>query len=254
VDRSVLVEVPERAVLVVADRRDRRHHQAAGASHVDLAGEQVGVLPQDAEVLLVQAHRVLDAVGLALAVGQPRIEVADGADAIAAERQGVGQHADAVLADVEGILAEVSAAGVPVRHDHLGQCRAMQHRPQPAAILVADGMQHQAFARVEAHPQAPLLPVHLVALDSETRALRLDNLQRPHVVAEDSATAGGIVAALHRHVGRAVVVDAQDFRPVEIDRRRTGPRWDGRRDCRASRCDTSRRYGESRRPSSSGRP
>ena len=139
------MEVPEQAVLVVADRRDRRHDQAAGAPHVDLAGEQVGVLPQDAEILLVQAHRVLDAVGLALLSAEPGVEVADRAEAVAAERQRVGQHADAVLADIEGVLAEVPAAGIAVGHDHLGQRRAMQHRPQPAAVLVADGMQHQAL-------------------------------------------------------------------------------------------------------------
>ena len=73
------------------------------------------------------------------------------------------------------------------------------------------------FARVEADPEPPLLPAHLVALDREARAVRLDDLQRLDVVAEDGAIAGGVVAALPRQVGRAVIVDAQHLGAVEVD-------------------------------------
>src|SRR3954451_22506919 len=52
-DRAVLVEVPEDAVVVVADRREGRDHQSPGTSHLCHAGTHVQVPPEDAVVLLV---------------------------------------------------------------------------------------------------------------------------------------------------------------------------------------------------------
>ena len=78
-------------------------------------------------------------------------------------------------------------------------------------------MQHQPLARIEADAKAPLLPAHLVALDGEARAVRLHDLQRLYVVAESAAVAGRVVAVLHRDVGLAIIVDAQNLGPVEID-------------------------------------
>ena len=93
----------------------------------------------------------------------------------------------------------------------------MQHGPQSTVILVADRMQHQAFARIEADAKPPLLPANLVAFDDEARAGRLHDLQWLHVVAEGGSIARRIIAVLHRHVGHAIVVDAQNFRPVQVD-------------------------------------
>ena len=112
-DVAVLVEIPEEAVLVVLDRRDRRDDQPARAAHLRVVGQPaVGVLPEDAEVFLVHADGVLDRQRLAAAVAQVGVEVADQAEAVAAELQAVGAHAHAVLADVEGVLAApASGAG-----------------------------------------------------------------------------------------------------------------------------------------------
>ena len=87
------------------------------------------MLPKDAEIFLVQAYRVLDAIGITFAIGQPRVEIADGAKTVTAQCEGVRQHADAVLADIERILAEMPATGMSVRHDHFRQRRAVHHRP-----------------------------------------------------------------------------------------------------------------------------
>ena len=61
----------------------------------------------------------------------------------------------------------------------------MEHRPQPAVILVADRMEDQSLARVEADAEAPFLPAHFITLDREARTVRLHDLERLHVVPED---------------------------------------------------------------------
>ena len=117
------------------------------------------------------------------------VEVADLAQAVAAELERVGEHADAVLADVERVASEIGRPRIAIRHDHVGERGAIQDRPLAALVEVADGVQDQAFARREADPEAPLLPADLVSVDREARPLRLvdlDGLQvgarrrRPH--------------------------------------------------------------------------
>src|SRR5262249_43606455 len=172
-DRAVLIEVPEEAVLVVADRSDRRHDESPGAPHLDLAGTKVGVLPQNTEVFLVQADRVAQRERLALRVGADRIQAANLPEAGAAERQRVGQHAHAVLALVEGILAPVRRTWIAVGNDHLGERGAVENRAQASLVLVGDRVKHETLTRCEADAQAPLLPSHLVAPQLEARAVAL---------------------------------------------------------------------------------
>ena len=57
-DRAVEVEVPEEAVLVVADGGDGAHHQPPRAAHLGAARARVDVLPEDPVVLLVHADGV----------------------------------------------------------------------------------------------------------------------------------------------------------------------------------------------------
>ena len=84
VDRTILMKIPEQSVFIVAHGRDRRHDQPPGAPDVDLAGEEIRMLPEDSEILLMQAHGALDAVGVTLAVRQPGVEIANGAETVAA--------------------------------------------------------------------------------------------------------------------------------------------------------------------------
>src|SRR5581483_389021 len=63
--RSVEVEVPVEAVLVVPDRGNGAHHQAARAADLGTTRDHVHVLPEDSVVLLVHADGVRPSVGLA---------------------------------------------------------------------------------------------------------------------------------------------------------------------------------------------
>src|SRR5258707_12210803 len=81
-DGAILVEVPEEAVVVVAQRGDRGDDQPTGSSDLGLLGHPVVVLPQDPEVFLVDADRVTDRLGVAGRICDHAVEVANLAQAV----------------------------------------------------------------------------------------------------------------------------------------------------------------------------
>ena len=165
----------------------------------------------------MQADRVLDHQRLARDVVHDRIEIADHAQAVAAQRQRVGHPADAVLADVEGVLAVMRGGRIAVGHDHLGERGAVEDPAQAAVVVVGDLVQDQALAAGETHSELPLLPAHEVPLDGEARPLGLDDLQRLEVGAPGLLEARGVVVLGERHRRAAVVVDAHHLEAVEVD-------------------------------------
>ena len=228
-DAAVLIEVPVEAVLVVAHRGDGRDHQPPGTPDLDEAAPEIEVLPEDPGVLLVQADRVLDRHRLAPVVRDHAVEVADLAETVAAQLQGVGPDAEPELAHVEDVLAVLGGPGVAVGDEHLRQGGPVDDRAQDVSVLVADGVQHQALARCEADPEAPLLPPHLVAVDIEAGAIRLDDLELAEVRARAPRHVGHVVRVgegLDRVVGgprrngdRAVVGDLEDLHLVQVEER-----------------------------------
>ena len=172
-DRPVLIQVPVEPVLVVPDGGDRRDHHPARASDLASGGAPIQVLPQEPVVLLVHADRVLQGRDLAARVRERHVEIADLAQAIAPQLEGVRHRPQAVLADVERVLEEHRGARVAVRDHHLAEGRAMHDRAYAAAVLVADRVQDEPLARREPDAQPPLLPAHAEPVDLEARALRL---------------------------------------------------------------------------------
>ena len=182
-----------------------------------MAGDVVVMLPQQPGVLLVQADRVLDREAAAAVVDQVDVEVADLAQAVAAERERVGQCAEAVLADVERRLAVTAWTGVSVRDNELAVEGPVQDRTQPLPVPVADLVQHQALPWREADPQLPALPADLPAVDREARTLRLGDRQRPQIGAQRRADVVRQVAArAGRDRARAVVLDLHDLHRREV--------------------------------------
>ncbi len=141
-------------------------HQPALAPDLR-ADVRVDVLPEDGVVLLVDADRVADRVGLAARVVQHRVEVGDLAEAVAPELERGGHETEAPLADVECRAAVVVGRRVAVGHDHLGEREPVRDRPRAPAVVIADGVQDHPLAVVEADPQAPALPGHEVAVECE---------------------------------------------------------------------------------------
>ena len=208
---AVLVEVPVEPVVVVAHRRDRRNDQPPRPPHPRLRRPRlrvaVGVLPEDAEILLVDADRVPDRPRPPALVRHRAVHVGDLAEAVAAQLQRVGQPPQpAHLARVERVLEILRRARIAVGHHHLRQRRAMADRPQPRLRLppvrrmprprqrvrprivpIPDLVQHQPLARVQRRPHLPLLPAQQVPLQRERRPLRLHDVQRLRVLARRAA-------------------------------------------------------------------
>ncbi len=168
----VLIEAPVDDVLVVGHRRTEGHDQPPGPPYLR-AGLFIDVLPQDRVVLLVDADRVGDVVGLTATVVQDGVQVGDVTEAVAAELQRLGHEPETPLTDVERRPPVVVLAGVAVRNDHLGERHPVGHRTHSAVVVIGDPVDDQAFAVVEAHPHGPLLPADFVAVDGQRRALGL---------------------------------------------------------------------------------
>src|SRR6266540_240853 len=158
-DGAVQVQVPVEAVVVVADRGEGRDDQAPLAARLGGAGEQVAVLPGDAGVLFVQADGVGYLARLAVLGGQHHVEVADLAEAVAAEHQWVDLLAEQVLAGVEVVLPEPGRARVGVGDHHLGDRGAVVDRMRPRVVVVAVLHERQhpqhAPARLARQPERP---------------------------------------------------------------------------------------------------
>ena len=213
-DVAVLVEAPVDEVLVVRHGDVEGQDEPARAAHLR-AVLGVDVLPQDGVVLLVDADRVRDPVGLAARVVHDRVEVGDLAEAVAAELERGGHEPEPPLADVEGGAAVVVGGGVAVGDDHLRERQPVRDR----AAVVADRVQDHPLAVVEADAQRPLLPLQPVAVEREGDALGLGDLERLEVGA--LLLAGHEVRDVLAHRGRLVdavdVLDLEQLHAVEVD-------------------------------------
>src|ERR1700730_13117555 len=110
-----------------------------------MIGTPVAMLPQRAEILLMQAHSILDGFHIASHVDHRRVEVMDRANAIASELEAVGHPADAVFAHVECILFAMRPSGIAICQVHLGQRRPIQKWTYTALILIGELMKNEPF-------------------------------------------------------------------------------------------------------------
>ena len=142
-------------------------------------------------------------------------QVDDLAQAVAAGAERGGRLAEADVAGVERVLPPVAGRRRPVGHDHLGHAGAVQHGPGPAAVDVADLVQHEALDRVHRHPQLPGPPAKLPVVDGEAGPVRLEDLQRRQLA--PGADAGGVVPARAGRDGHHVAIDQlDDFAGVAV--------------------------------------
>jgi len=151
----------------------------------------------------VQADGVRHLTRPAVAVGQDGVEVADLAEAVAAEHQGDDLLAEQVLAGVEVVLPEPGRARVGVGDHHLGDGGTVDDRPVRHAELV----QGEAFAGVEPDPQPPALPGQLVAVEGEAGTLGLGDLDRPERGARRADRGRVVEVALLLRDGQDLGVD-----------------------------------------------
>ena len=77
--------MPVEAVVVVAHGGEERHDETTVAPDLAHVVAEVGVLPADAEVLLVHADRIRQLDRLTVLIVDVRVEVVDFAEAITAQ-------------------------------------------------------------------------------------------------------------------------------------------------------------------------
>mmetsp|Transcript_44504 Transcript_44504/g.102866 ORF Transcript_44504/g.102866 Transcript_44504/m.102866 type:complete len:287 (+) Transcript_44504:840-1700(+) len=215
-DDTVHHEVPIARILVVADGVNRRDDEAACTAHLRRPAE-VRVLPEEAHVLLVDAHGILDAPRLALGGGDPGVQVLDRALAVTAELELIGIDTEAHLANVEDALPRVRVLHAAVRHNHLSDARAVAH----GAPVIADAAEDHALAVAEANMHLPLVPLEYAVLEAERHALWLRNDQGlERVVAETLVGLGAVVHRVFRHRCDEAVGDLQDRRGDAVEDQR----------------------------------
>jgi hypothetical protein len=166
-ESAVLVEHPFEPVFVIAGLAPIGEHEFTRAAGV------VGVLPFDAAIALEQRHRAGNDARFAVVVAQHGVENGAVRGAIHAGAERAGGRAQAQLTDVEAVAEEPSGGRVAVRHNHFRKRPAIHDGPDLAAVLVPDGVEHRAFARVKGVTEAPLLPMHFAIFDLEAGAVRL---------------------------------------------------------------------------------
>ena len=167
----------------------------------------------------MQADCLPDRVGLAVRVGELNVEVADFPEAVAAKLERVGHDADPVLADVKSVAPALERPRVGVRDEQFCHRGTPDDRPDPALVLVSDGMQDEALAGGEAQAEPPALPADLPAADLEARASGLNDPQRLEIVSQGPDAVGGIGTRTGRQRH-----DAQVLHP-QLPSCRRGPRW-----------------------------
>jgi hypothetical protein len=121
----------------------------------------------------VNADGVADHARLALAVVHDGVDVGDLAEAVAAQFERRGHESEAPLADVERGARLMVVRRVPVGNDHLGKRQPVRHRSHAIAVPVAERVDHERLARVEAEPHRPALPTQEVAFERERDTARL---------------------------------------------------------------------------------
>ena len=218
-DRAVEVQVPEDAVVVVADGEDRADHQATAAAHVGGTRVAIGVLPQNAEVFFVDADRLVDVDGRAVVEAPGAVEIGDVAEAVTPQRERVHRAAERDLADIERILERLARAGLAVGHDHLGHAGAPHDRPPRPLIGPRQRLEDDALGVVHDGSHIPVAPGDQVAVGhGEARTVRLGDVDRFEVVAIRNGPVV-VVVRLGRNRPVADVVEVVDLHLVEIDER-----------------------------------
>ncbi|MNC27320.1 hypothetical protein D3C75_754890 [compost metagenome] len=182
-NRTVLIEVPEKTIVVVGHGAEEADHQAPGATHFEYAGTKLIVLPQRAVIFLVHADGVLHDKRFALIIDRGHIEISNRAQAIAAELQLVGQTSKAVFTAVERAFPVMIELVIRIGNAHVGDTGAIEDRAHDVAVLVAQLVQNQTLTRREADAELPVLPVHFPVIDGEAHALGLRDVQRLEPVA-----------------------------------------------------------------------
>ena len=205
-DRAALGQHPVDHIVVIAEARDRAHHQFAGRTAGVQAVFALGMAPQRRPgAALEQAG---DRAGLArppCCIRKDGVEHRGAGRTIDTRLQRRGRCPEPVLADIEPGAKAPGGRGVHIRHEHLGDRAAVKDEAFAPGILVPDQRQHEPGARLDAVVKRPSVPAHKMTPRAQIHVVPLQRPASP----PDHAT------AVHRnHRSRAPSLTG----PVSISR------------------------------------
>ena len=184
------------------------------------------MLPENPEVLLMQANGIFAGVGCSVCAQKRRIEILDFAETITPQFEGVCILAQRGFPGIKGVLPEMHRRRVAVGNHHVRERGAMQDRSVDISIAVADIVENQTVDRMGRDANLPLLPADRVAIDCEARSLGLGDLEWLEILANLFHLIGCIVGrfgwyrvhAMVKNDGVAAVDIHQPDQPLDRPR------------------------------------
>lgn len=120
-NRSILMQNPVHAILVVGSSENMGDDKLSCASHDHAVVTEVGMLEQNAVVFFVDANGVLDGCGGSSTVDESGVEVVNRTLAVTAQTQRICHVPTPVLPQIERMLTLMWMLGVSVWYHHLSQ-------------------------------------------------------------------------------------------------------------------------------------
>src|SRR5439155_25138570 len=136
------------------------------------------MFPENAVILFMHTNNVRQRHEIAVVIGHVGVKIANFAQAVAAELQGIGQPSDTVFSHVESVLAVMAGTDITIRYNHFGQCCPVENGTQAPLVLIANSVKDEALSWREPQAKLPVIPCDLVPIHSEARTIRLDNVER----------------------------------------------------------------------------
>ncbi len=93
----------------------------------------------------------------------------------------------------------------------------MEYRANAALVRIADGVEDEPLARIEADPKTPLLPAHFVTAHGKAGPLRLVDLERLDVLSHRADLVRRVLTGSGRDGDDAMILDALDLHGEQID-------------------------------------
>ena len=127
------------------------------------------------------------------------------------------QSTHAIFARIQIRFEIPTRIRIAIRHHHAAQIALVHHFARRAFVIVSDGTQLQAHARIQTHVKFPIAPFHLAAIDAVVFAFRLRNHQRFYL--HPFAIGTIIRSRRHRHRYHTLVFDFNHFFGIQIHHR-----------------------------------
>ena len=173
---TVLMEDPVYTVFVVGRGEDVGDEKLPATCDYDGVIPEIGVLEENAGILFVDAYGILDGGACPSSVDKVCVHIVNGTLAVTSESQAVSHVTSTVLAKVESMFPLMRVLRVSVWDNHLRERQPIKGGSLVAFVIVRDVVEHNAFTVVEAHVDAPILPVNNTTIDLERHAFRLSDV------------------------------------------------------------------------------